>query len=293
MASTIHAASISDFTDEITLEQAPYRFSFLVTNYSGFSQPLTISNVIPAQVEYTYVPSSLKGGETDRVVLTIYPNESLNGSRYVTTLTVKVGEETIEKTLAVRFRKKSACPVRIYANSIRTHLQENSYPFIDVRFRNDALESQEIKFITVRGAPADWKFDFPEKVTVAPRSEGMTSVKVIPQSTFNGELEFQFECDGFLVIKKTSVSFEGKNGTNPGFPFSGFVPLTGVAGTDSVLNGVLFLMVAILLVTFISRLVQMLHVSQTQSMPAARNAPEPRHTGMNELKEKISKGAKK
>jgi hypothetical protein len=284
LVSTANAFTITEFPSEITISETPKRFSFLIENNSGFEKEVTIQYFVPAQVEQTYIPEKISGGKTDRITITIYPNEELTGSSYNASMNIKLGSKTEKRNFTVLFTPLTACPATIFATSNKTNLHTPEKSFVEIFAQNNGTKNITIKIKEIKGAPADWKFGYPEEFTLNAFETKNLQINITPKTGFEGEIELIFECREEEIKEKIYLKYEGKKKETADVITGFFTLMNNTANENTIINAVLFLLVAVLLVSFVSRFVKVLHAKENNIPEETEEELTPR---MKQIKENV------
>src|SRR3989339_601406 len=76
------AAALSGVDQEISIGESAYTYSFRVENNSAVTKPLTVDLQAPVRVLDIFVPTQISPRRSERIILRIYPEQSVEGTTY-------------------------------------------------------------------------------------------------------------------------------------------------------------------------------------------------------------------
>ncbi|MCR4335516.1 MAG: hypothetical protein NUV57_03190 [archaeon] len=246
------SAFVNNLENTINVGETAYELTFSVENNSNIKQPLTIDYDLPTDFEIAKQPNYVNATSTQEIVVKILPQKDFEGTTYTGTITINLGGNRAEKRLSVSYLKENNCTVEREVS-----VNENK---VTIELTNNSYKSKTIKLIEVKNLPNDWAIT--ETSFVLNGFEKNTyELELKKGSSFDGELEFVFECSGETFSNTVKVKHED-NG------FTGFAIIGSALGSvDSELIIDIFLVIvaAILLIAFIARLVRLLNSNAKQT----------------------------
>ncbi len=263
-------AFVSSVPQSIVFNEIPHGLSFSVSNMDSVARELNVQVFLPIQYEFVQKPSRIAAGATETVSIKLFPRRELVSQEFIGTINVVLGSKVAQKSIRLKFLGQTMCPVSINAQLKEVEgTQGKSFEIIS-KLENHKQEVVEVSFEKISGIPSDWAVKADELKEIGPFEKIVHKVLVTPNSSFDGEADVFFNCDGFT--EKRTVLFSHKQ--NDFFTAIGLVGLfsTGFIGNDFLLNALLVLIAAILLIAFISRLVRKLSVQASQSQVITQNS---------------------
>lgn len=244
-------AFVTGLETSIDIGETGKELSFLVENKSNIKQPLTINYDFPSDFTVILQPSFVRANSKDEVKVKIFPNEDLGGSTYNSMINIKVGTNKAEKTITLNYLNTDVCTVNIDVNF------ENKMFVINLE--NESFKEKNIRLTNIEGI--DWEVDKFD-TTVLGNTTKTIELEIENISNFTGEVEFTFDCKGTPIKKTVNVEYEEPG---IGVAFTGFAVLEEGFNFEFLFDVLLALIAAVLLVTFIARLVKILNQKEKQT----------------------------
>ncbi len=236
---------------------APERLTITVENDTGFDKDLSVEFFAPRELEATFLtkaPEKLEAGEKARIIISLEPEISLSDSAYTGTLIVKMDEMETEKKVELVFSKFKANPVDFSLEA--TGVEEGEFKII-AHLKNHSNEEVKAWFLGLQGMPLGWSHEVQrESFSIRGRGEGDYFITVKPSGGFEGEITAAFKANGLELKKSVEVSVEGETPSAGFFSFTGLLAGFAEGGSIFLIDLVLAVVAAILLIAFLSRLVQ-------------------------------------
>ena len=244
-------AFVTGLETSIDIDETGKELSFLVENKSSIKQPLTINYDFPSDFTVILQPSFVRANSKDEVKVKIFPNTSLEGSSYNSMINIKVGTNKAEKTITLNYLNTNVCTLNVDVSF------ENKMFVIDIE--NESFKEKNIRLTSIEGT--DWEVDKFD-TTVLGNTTKTIQLEIENLSPYTGEVEFTFDCKGTPIKKTVNVEYE-----EPGIgaAFTGFAVLEEGINFEFLFDVTLALIAAVLLITFIARLVKILNQKEKQT----------------------------
>ncbi|MFH1587879.1 MAG: hypothetical protein ABIA76_00895 [Candidatus Diapherotrites archaeon] len=254
---SIFAFNVSGIPSEIEFNEKPEVLSFYVENNSGYENNLSIEIAFPGMITALNAPRKIGSGETEKIVFRLNPSKNLIRSVYLGKIKIKLGDLETERTIKFRFNEFKGKAIKISFEKNEINLNESNE--LNVILENQyLLDSQEIELVKVENPPFGWKFSF-EKTSLDSLEQKTVPLTVNATGAYSGTIILVFESNGIQEKKELNVIYEQK-GNNSGI-FGLFVlpELGEISMGDLLIDFILILIVAVLLISFISKLTQFLY----------------------------------
>ncbi|MAG18412.1 MAG: hypothetical protein CL944_02980 [Candidatus Diapherotrites archaeon] len=252
LLSTGASAFVNSLENTISVGESAYELSYTVENTSNIRQPLTVDYDLPTYFEIIKQPNYVNANSTQEIVVKILPQQGFEGTTYTGMISINLGGNRAEKRVSISYLRENNCVVErevsLIENKVRITLENNSY------------KDKTIKLSEVRNLPNDWAITSTSFVLNG-FEKNTYELELQKGSSFDGTLEFVFECQGNLFTNKVEVEHEGND-------FTGFAIIgSALESVDSELIIDIFLVIiaAILLIAFIARLVRILNSGGKQT----------------------------
>src|SRR3989338_6595416 len=149
------SAFVGEFNNYVVVRNVPSEVSFTVTNTSTVPRELEMTINMPGRHEVLRDPGVIAAGATEEVVISILPEEKFEGSEFVGTIMLKLGNDTAEKNLKIVYARARTCVVSIAPLG---SFDEAANKFtIDTQLTNNGVEAAEVELSAIKGIPSDWK----------------------------------------------------------------------------------------------------------------------------------------
>jgi len=284
---------VGEFNNYVVVRNVPSEVSFTVTNTSTVPRELEMTINMPGRHEVLRDPGVIAAGATEEVVISILPEEKFEGSEFVGTIMLKLGNDTAEKNLKIVYARARTCVVSIAPLG---SFDEAANKFtIDTQLTNNGVEAAEVELSAIKGIPSDWKVGGDRKAGVRAGETRNIQTTLTPGSDYAGQAQLVYNCDGFAIERIVVVKFERPITSAFDNIGAGFASLFGGTGGDGAgfdwglaINVILILLAAILLIAFIARMVKMLDRQENQKfMDYEPPAEQPKVTKSVVMKETV------
>ncbi len=239
-------AFLSGLEQKITVGEQAYTLTFYVQNDSQVKQPLQITYTLPSEFKILTQPEWVGAKGREKVSVLIYPKKGLEGSIYMGTISAQLGGNIAQKNIVVAYVNENGCPVQA-----KTIVADDGNVAITVE--NQAYASKSLELKGISGIPSDWKLKGETIMEIGAFEKREFSLAFERGSSFSGDAEFKFMCNGNEFSEIAPVKFEQK-----GIPSAVFAVISGAvsdADRNFVLDMFLVIVASILLIAFIARAV--------------------------------------
>ncbi|MFH1392012.1 MAG: hypothetical protein ABIH20_06890 [Candidatus Diapherotrites archaeon] len=253
LLSTGASAFVNSLENTISVGETAYELSYTVENTSNIKQPLTVDYDLPTDFEIVKQPNYVNANSTQEIVVKILPQQGFEGTTYTGMITINLGGNKAEKRINVSYLKENTCTVEREVS-----VEEDK---VTILLKNNSYNGKTMKLSEVKNLPNDWVLNTGASFVLNSFEKKTYELELQKESSFDGELEFVFECQGETFTNKVKVKHEGNDFT--GFAIAG----SALYSVDSELIIDIFLVIiaAILLIAFIARLVKVLNSDGKQT----------------------------